>query len=139
MVELVDLIPDSVAQAEKKHGRRVLYAVVHAYDVFAIVSRHRRNDALCGECLVDDALGKYPQALDVSLVEHARIHALVSCFDARVQREVVVHCEVKTQRILFLVLLHPFLVEPMLGGAGVAVEPILGTGYGATCASLLNE
>ena len=139
MVELVYLIPDAVAQAEQKHGRRVLYAVVHAHAVFAIGSRHRRNDALGGERLVDNTLGKHPQPLDVSLIEHARIHALVSGFDARVQREVVVHGEVKAQGVLLLVLLHPLLVKPVLRGARVTVEPVFRARYRAAGTCLLHE
>ena len=123
-------------------GKRVDGAVVHGHIVAVpwIERRDLWNDMRRAvEHGVDKALGLYPQTKDITPVENAGVHSLISGLDFRRKTQVVVHREMKIQDVPLSRFLDPFHIEPVTGVFGVAVEPELRTGHAATSHSLLHE
>ena len=80
-----------------------------------------------------------PETTDIPVVEHARVHTLVSGFDFLVKAEVVVHRKMQVEHIALRRFTNPLFIKPMTRRLGVAVKPELRPGNRAARHSLLYE
>ena len=91
------------------------------------------------EHCINQALGYAPKALDIAVVKHAAVHALVSGFDFIVEAEVIVHCEMQVEHIVLAALANPLRIKPVPRTFWIAVEPELRARNGTAGHSLLHE
>lgn len=66
-----------------------------------------------------------PETVDIPVVEHAGIHALISGFDFLVKAEVVVHRKMQVEHIALRRFTNPLFIKPVARRLGVAVKPEL--------------